>query len=77
MSATDGELHCRLIGGPLDGLAVTEWKGIQTIVMNSEQDKEAAPVDIWHIYKRPKPDVITREGLTEFHYFATKEHPTE
>jgi hypothetical protein len=77
MSATDGELRCRLIGGPLDGMTVTEWKGIQTIVMNGEQDQDAAPVDLWHIYKRPKVDVVTREGLVEFHFFATKESPTE
>jgi hypothetical protein len=46
MSATDGGLHYRLIGGQLGGLAVTEWKGIQTNVMNGERDKDAAPVDI-------------------------------
>jgi hypothetical protein len=78
MSASDGTLHCRLIGGPLDGLAVEEWQGIHTIVMNADHQLPSPERgNAWAIYKRCKPDIVAADGLTEFHYFATRENPTE
>jgi hypothetical protein len=76
MTPSDGVLHCRLIGGPLDALTVEEWLGAQTIILNADHQLPSPERgNAWAIYKRCNPDVVTREGLTEFHYFATREHP--
>jgi hypothetical protein len=78
MSTSDDVLHCRLIGGPLDGLPMEEWLGVRTIIMNADyQLPSPQRGNAWAIYKRCDPDVFTPDGLAEFHYFATRETQTE
>ena len=78
VSTSDGILYCRLVGGPLDGLTEEEWIGAQTIILNADHFLPSPERgNAWVIYKRRDPDVITADGLTEFHYSATRENPAQ
>ena len=78
MSSENGVIYCLLVGGPLDGMTTSEWRGCKTITMNDDlQASSETRMGGWHIYKRCDPDVISRDGLTEFHFFTTGENANE
>ena len=78
MITPDKVLYCLLVGGPLDGTKTSEKKSAQKIVMNSDvQASGETRMGNWHIYKRCNPDVISQDGLTEFHFFTTSESPND
>jgi hypothetical protein len=77
MSPNRAIIPCRLVGGPFDGADCEEFIAMQTIMMNTEAESDSGRRKRFAVYRRPHPDVITHDGLTEFHYFVMPENPSE
>lgn len=70
----DPVLRCLLVGGPADGRVKSEWSGAQRVVVSA--NTASAQAANFAIYRRSHPEIRTRDGSIEFHFFNLHTPPT-